>query len=1657
MAHEQELAAERAGPGIPQFVLLFLLAVVAVFSAASASAAEITYVSVTGTWRDPVDNVPGSQPGDPVITNGDPTSSISWGVTTGSQSGYDFTATLPPPFELPGPIPFFSLGDFQHRNFSVDDPSLVSVQLDVVLVLAVDGVPTGPLTFTFTFNHEETPNNPTPPDTCPYPTPPGEGCTDRVTIVGSADPTTFNVGGVDYTLDMSFLDNGSPVDEFITREGGTVNSSGLVGEFTLPPGLRVSKSGPAAMRLGQWGNFLLDVQNDGDSDAHDVTVVDLLPDGVTGGMCDTTPEILSAQVFAADGVTPVPGKGPLTEGSDYSLSYDGAACELTFNTLSAAAVIDIGERLLITYRTRLDTDSQDGITLTNVAGATAWFSDAASNPSRIPYLRTLTDGTVGVDDHEDALDVDVDLPVLRFEKTAMNVTTGENPATVATPGDTLRYTFLVENLGDVTIDDFSIVDELDALNATPGFAPTTLNLVTVPSGADVTFTSATGGAAGTGIVDIRNLSIGGLGEVVLVEFEVELAPVLADGSYVDNQGELLTGGLPIAISDDPNINGPADPDVVGDEDPTRVTIASAPYFDVDKVSSYPDGDPNVLLAGERVRYTITVKNVGTANATDARLRDALPAYTTYVADSTTLNGTPVADSPGGELPLIAGIDINAPEDPTAGYLRADNDPAADNVASIEFYVTVDPNAADGTILSNQAFVSSVSSGLDQPSDDPRTPEVDDPTEDVVGNYPLIFPLKTAALLLDYDSPDIVDPGDVLRYTILIQNNGAVDATMVRLTDVVPTDTTYVADSLTLNGEPVNQPDGGVFPLEAGIWVSSSDLTPPLPGPGEGVLSSLEAATVQFDVRVNDDVPRGTLITNQATVSTEELGDQLTDADGDPTNGPEPTIVRVGDAQLLTITKAVTVVGGGPALEGGLLEYLVTVRNTGAVPAFDVYVTDDLDEPTPGQLVYEDLTATLNGGTAGIDVSGPVILADYSSEYGPLPPGQVFVLRFQARIYDDAPIGTTIINEAYVTWNTDQTAATEARIDVGGTPGIGMVSGSVWHDADFDDFADGDELRLEGWTVEVLLNDEIAVSSLTDADGAYTFSGLVPNYETENRYEIRFRAPGAGQNTASLGQADSDFTDGPQRIYDIEIRSGSNLQNLNLPIDPNGVVYDALSRLPLAGARLTLVGAGSMIPLEADCFDDPNQQGQYTLASGYYKFDLNFSDPSCPSGGSYLIEVESGSNYEPGISQLVPPASDETTAPFNVPFCPGTVNDAIPLTGVHCEAQASEFAPPIGAAALTPATVYYLNLVLNDDRVPGSSQLFNNHIPLDPVLNGLVTMSKTTPMVNVSRGQMVPYTLTVRSSWPIDMPGVDVVDRYPVGFKYIAGSARLDGEPVEPVIVDGELIWEDLTLTAESEHTIELLLAPGAGVSDGEFVNRAYAELALTGEALSAQATATVRLVPDPTFDCTDVTGKVFSDNNRNGLQDDDEPGIQGARLVTPTGLAALTDQHGRFHITCAVTPREGRGSNFMLKMDDRTLPSGFRSSTRSFQIKRATRGKALHFSFGASIYRVVGLDVADPVFMPGGTELRPQWKPRVDLLMEELEKAPAILRLSYLADVEDERLVTRRVKALRRMLSDAWQTRDADYRLTIEQEIFWRTGKPPEKDKRLTALREADQ
>ena len=269
-------------------------------------------------------------------------------------------------------------------------------------------------------------------------------------------------------------------------------------------------------------------------------------------MCDLTPEILSAQVFAADGVTPVPGKGPLNQGSDYVVSYSSApTCRLDITMLTAAGTIGANERLIVRYRAQLDSDTQDGVALTNVVGAVQWFNGDATNPGRLPYTRTLTDGTVGTADHEDAHTVTVALTGFFFEKSVENLTSGANPATTAAPGDTLRYTLRFRTT-DQGLTNFRIFDELDALNAQPAFVPGTLTLVTPPAGPYINNTSSTGGPSGTGVIDIQDLNLAANGEV-LIQFDITLDSALTNGTVVTNQSTLLlSDGTNFASSDDPN-------------------------------------------------------------------------------------------------------------------------------------------------------------------------------------------------------------------------------------------------------------------------------------------------------------------------------------------------------------------------------------------------------------------------------------------------------------------------------------------------------------------------------------------------------------------------------------------------------------------------------------------------------------------------------------------------------------------------------------------------------------------------------------------------------------------------------------------------------------------------------------------------------------------------------------------------------------------------------------------------------------------------------------------------------------------------------------------------------------------------------------------------
>jgi uncharacterized repeat protein (TIGR01451 family) len=285
---------------------------------------------------------------------------------------------------------------------------------------------------------------------------------------------------------------------------------------------------------------------------------------------------------------------------------------------------------------------------------------------------------------------------------------------------------------------------------------------------------------------------------------------------------------------------------------------------------------------------------------------------------------------------------------------------------------------------------------------------------------------------------------------------------------------------------------------------------------------------------------------------------------------------------------------------------------------------------------------------------------------------------------------------------------------------------------------------------------------------------------------------------------------------------------------------------------------------------------------------------------------------------------------------------------------------------------------------------------------------------------VPYTITATNTLGSTLPNIDVQDQLPPGFKYRSGSANLNGTYVEPKVVGRQVTWANQTFAPNEKKTYKLILVVGAGVGEGEYVNQAWALNSIASSRVSNVGSATVRVVPDPTFDCSDIIGTVFDDKNANGYQDQGEPGIANVRVVTARGLLVTTDAEGRFHVACAAIPQMDRGGNFVMKLDERTLPSGFRVTTENPRDVRVTRGKMVKLNFGATVHRVMRVELDGRAFAADKNELLPEWQARLPGIVKSLQERPSVLRLAYRAGNGDEQGKPR-LTTLAETLGDLYQ------------------------------------
>ena len=158
----------------------------------------------------------------------------------------------------------------------------------------------------------------------------------------------------------------------------------------------------------------------------------------------------------------------------------------------------------------------------------------------------------------------------------------------------------------------------------------------------------------------------------------------------------------------------------------------------------------------------------------------------------------------------------------------------------------------------------------------------------IGAYeagPLLRASKTVSLLADNDSDGQAGPGDTLRYTLTIDNNGATAASNVQFSDSPDSNTTLLAGSVITSQGSVTTGN------------TAGDTTIGIDG---GVLAASASITVMFDVLINDpqDPFDNAEVCNQGQVSSDNTGTVLTD---DPTITVEladPTCLALADGKIL---------------------------------------------------------------------------------------------------------------------------------------------------------------------------------------------------------------------------------------------------------------------------------------------------------------------------------------------------------------------------------------------------------------------------------------------------------------------------------------------------------------------------------------------------------------------------------------------------------------------------------------------------------------------------------------------------------------------------------------------------------------------------------------
>ncbi|MCV6629334.1 MAG: gliding motility-associated C-terminal domain-containing protein, partial [Flavobacteriaceae bacterium] len=306
-------------------------------------------------------------------------------------------------------------------------------------------------------------------------------------------------------------------------------------------------------------------------------------------------------------------------------------------------------------------------------------------------------------------------------------------------------------------------------------------------------------------------------------------------------------------------------------------------MEVTKSDALALGADGVLNAGDIITYTIIVENTGNVTIDNIDVADAGVTFTTA--------NTGLTLAPGATATVTATHALTQVEIDNGSY----------------------SNTATATGDSPNGGPDDVSDD----SDDPDTPAADDPT--VTDLAPVASMVVTKSDVLNTGADGVLNAGDVITYTIIVENTGN-----VTLSDIVVTD-----------------PNATIAP---------GDETIAILAPGATATVTATHALTQVEIDNGSYSNTATATGDSPNGGPDDVSDDSDDPDTPAAD--DPTVTALNGNASIEVTKMSQIIdnGDGENGVGDQIVYTITVENTGTVSLTNIRLTDQFASGSGATLV-----------------------------------------------------------------------------------------------------------------------------------------------------------------------------------------------------------------------------------------------------------------------------------------------------------------------------------------------------------------------------------------------------------------------------------------------------------------------------------------------------------------------------------------------------------------------------------------------------------------------------------------------------------------------------------------------------------------------------------